>query len=417
MRPRAILASVLVLTLALPVVPGAAQSRRHRSAKSTSTSAKPTAPPASQPADKRITLLGEVAKPGLIDFATGITFKQAVEKAGGFTARADAANVQLRRIGASGLGTVDGQKALDGDAVQNILLHPGDTLHVPARPLPEDRTPDKDVKTEKDLKADSGAKADKDTKADNSAKPANGTEQENAGTAGSDSAHPANPMPPPTGPATDSGSASKPAGESAAPAIPAPPPLQVAFMGEVAKPGRYYYEKISVKSAIAAVGGLTKAADSGKIVIKRNMLNDPLNMTDVKVDFSKVLAGKAADVELEPGDVVQVPNRKPDRSFFGQLGSGVGRLLPPGAVQKQMGNVVGRMVSSERLLRAVPFAGALFDSPGGYAGNAASAGADSRAATSLTPLESALIQSIQSEPQDVRERILRRAQGLLPAGK
>lgn len=86
--------------------------------------------------------------------------------------------------------------------------------------------------------------------------------------------------------------------------------LTVYCIGEVVRPGVLTFkstERITLLAAIAHAGGLTDRA--GRILIKRAApANGP---GEVTVDYKRILAGKAPDVELRPGDVIVVKE-----SFF-----------------------------------------------------------------------------------------------------
>src|SRR5262245_30368863 len=87
----------------------------HRSSKTTS---KPVAAPqAAKPAVPAapVMLIGEFKVPGPVAFKTGMTVKQAIEAAGGFTEQAEISAVKLSRAGKGWAGTLDGKKALDDE--------------------------------------------------------------------------------------------------------------------------------------------------------------------------------------------------------------------------------------------------------------------------------------------------------------
>jgi len=90
--------------------------------------------------------------------------------------------------------------------------------------------------------------------------------------------------------------------------VPATVDVTVFCLGEVQRPGALTFkstERITLLTAIARAGGLTDRA-SKKIGIKRQGSNK-----EIIVDYKRVLAGKAEDVELQQGDVVVVKE-----SFF-----------------------------------------------------------------------------------------------------
>lgn len=80
---------------------------------------------------KRIYVVGEVSKPGLLAIDDiRMTLVEAINRAGGITEGADHGNVLLTRDGTT--YRVDLQALYeDGDTTQNVLLQPGDIVNVP----------------------------------------------------------------------------------------------------------------------------------------------------------------------------------------------------------------------------------------------------------------------------------------------
>lgn len=84
---------------------------------------------------RRVTLLGQVAKPGSFPFTPGLTFVGAVSLAGGLTAIAKANHVTLtRKLDAGGSRTVvvDADSIIEGRA-PDFPLQPGDQIYVHER--------------------------------------------------------------------------------------------------------------------------------------------------------------------------------------------------------------------------------------------------------------------------------------------
>jgi len=102
-----------------------------------------------------------------------------------------------------------------------------------------------------------------------------------------------------------------------------------AILGAVAKPGNFVYEKTTVRLALELAGGLLKTADRGRIAVRRGFLTDPVNSQSMMFDYRKVLDGKAPDMELLPGDVIEVPAGSPKRGFFDKLLGGAKKLIAP----------------------------------------------------------------------------------------
>jgi len=84
---------------------------------------------------KRVTLLGEVQKPGSFPLSPGLTLIQAVSQAGGFTSIANKQQVHLTRAAKNG-GTntvvLDIAAITEGNA-PDIPLQPGDRIYVKER--------------------------------------------------------------------------------------------------------------------------------------------------------------------------------------------------------------------------------------------------------------------------------------------
>ena len=75
-------------------------------------------------------------------------------------------------------------------------------------------------------------------------------------------------------------------------------------LGEVKNPGDYeLFGRMTVLKAISMAGGLTDYASQGSITIIRE---SGASFRKIEVDLSKIKKGKAPDVELRPGDVVNV---------------------------------------------------------------------------------------------------------------
>lgn len=84
---------------------------------------------------KRITLLGEVQKPGSFPVSPGLTLIQAVSMAGGLTSIANKEQVRLTRIGKDGTTNtvvLDVTAITEGDS-PDIPLQPGDRIYVKER--------------------------------------------------------------------------------------------------------------------------------------------------------------------------------------------------------------------------------------------------------------------------------------------
>lgn len=91
--------------------------------------------------------------------------------------------------------------------------------------------------------------------------------------------------------------------------------------GAVMLPQTFEFQgKPTLKQAIGACGGLKPDADARNIVLARNYLLDPAHARPILVDYDKVSRGAMQDIVLEPGDWIQVPQRKRQQSPLLQLG-------------------------------------------------------------------------------------------------
>jgi polysaccharide export outer membrane protein len=64
---------------------------------------------------------------------------------------------------------------------------------------------------------------------------------------------------------------------------------------------------ISIMEALASIGGVTKTADTKKARIMRNVAGTS-KRSEVPVDISRIMSGKAEDVQLVAGDILFIPS-------------------------------------------------------------------------------------------------------------
>jgi protein involved in polysaccharide export with SLBB domain len=94
-----------------------------------------------------------------------------------------------------------------------------------------------------------------------------------------------------------------------------------AIMGAVAAPVTTDYTKpVMLSQAIVDVGGFRPEADRKSVILFRNMLRDPAHPQPVQIDYDKIASGKAPDIPLQPGDVVQVPERRKSPNTLANIG-------------------------------------------------------------------------------------------------
>ncbi len=84
-----------------------------------------------------------------------------------------------------------------------------------------------------------------------------------------------------------------------------------AVTGAVPAPNTFDHTgSVTVTAAITQAGGLRPSADRAHIVLVKGMLSDPAHAKNVPVRYDLIAAGKAPDMPVDPGDLIQVPERK-----------------------------------------------------------------------------------------------------------
>jgi polysaccharide export outer membrane protein len=92
----------------------------------------------------------------------------------------------------------------------------------------------------------------------------------------------------------------------------------VYVVGEVNKQGGFVLESnenVSALRALALAEGLTSTAAKSRAVIIRT--TDDGERTETPIDLGKILAGKQPDIELQPSDILFVPNSTAKTAFYG----------------------------------------------------------------------------------------------------
>ena len=80
---------------------------------------------------------------------------------------------------------------------------------------------------------------------------------------------------------------------------------KIFVFGEVQKPGTFpYQDGMSVVQAVTLAGGFTKDASQNSTSVTRHVAGTE---TKFKVSVQDIALGKAANLTLEPGDIVYVP--------------------------------------------------------------------------------------------------------------
>lgn len=99
-------------------------------------------------------------------------------------------------------------------------------------------------------------------------------------------------------------------------------------VGAVASPGTFELRRpVTLTEAIVQAGGFRPDADRGAVVLIRGMLTDPAQARPVTINYDEIASGQRRDIALEPGDMVQVPERKRPRSPLLDIGTLLLRLF------------------------------------------------------------------------------------------
>jgi len=217
---------------------------------------------------ERIFLLGQVGRPGPLEFRTGMTLASALAEVGGLRDEADGAHATLKRADSKPWDVNLDALIKRGDPMADVKLQPGDTVFVPK-------------------------------------------------------AAPASEAGPDAGGSTDDG-------VDGATAVP-DGAVRVRVVGAVGEAGEYVLtatdpvEKIT--EAVLAAQNFAAGASGGKIIIARRILEEGKEprAEAFTINYRKLLLGKVKDVpDLQTGDVLLVPTRKQRR---GGIGGFLGSIL------------------------------------------------------------------------------------------
>jgi polysaccharide biosynthesis/export protein len=93
----------------------------------------------------------------------------------------------------------------------------------------------------------------------------------------------------------------------------------VYVVGDVAKPGGFIMDsgKVTVLQALALAQGSTPTS---KLTGARIVRKTPNGVSDTPVEIKKIMTAKAADPELQPGDILFVPSSGPKSAFKNATG-------------------------------------------------------------------------------------------------
>lgn len=81
--------------------------------------------------------------------------------------------------------------------------------------------------------------------------------------------------------------------------------LEVSVLGQVQRPGTFsYIEQLTLVQAISEAGGLNELAHSRRVKLTRK---GPTGVGTYDVSVKAITEGRAADILLQPGDIIFVP--------------------------------------------------------------------------------------------------------------
>jgi protein involved in polysaccharide export with SLBB domain len=81
--------------------------------------------------------------------------------------------------------------------------------------------------------------------------------------------------------------------------------LEVSVLGQVQKPGTFpYVEKLTLVQAVSDAGGLTEIAHKRRVKLTRRT---SAGQQTYEVSIKAITEGREADIPLQPGDIVFVP--------------------------------------------------------------------------------------------------------------
>lgn len=82
--------------------------------------------------------------------------------------------------------------------------------------------------------------------------------------------------------------------------------LEVSVLGQVQKPGTFpYVEKLTLVQAVSDAGGLTEIAHKRRVKLTRRTKSG--GQQTYEVSIKAITEGREADIPLQPGDIVFVP--------------------------------------------------------------------------------------------------------------
>lgn len=90
--------------------------------------------------------------------------------------------------------------------------------------------------------------------------------------------------------------------------------LRYCVIGSVVAPQTFSYNgAATLTQAITDAGGFRPDADRANIILAQNMLNDPSKARQIVINYDKIRKGEQTDITLQPGDLVEVPQKKKNK--------------------------------------------------------------------------------------------------------
>jgi protein involved in polysaccharide export with SLBB domain len=90
--------------------------------------------------------------------------------------------------------------------------------------------------------------------------------------------------------------------------------LRYCVIGSVVAPQTFSYKgAVTLTQAITDAGGFRPEADRANIILAQNMLNDPSRARQIVISYDKIRKGEQTDIALQPGDLIEVPQKKKNK--------------------------------------------------------------------------------------------------------
>ena len=97
--------------------------------------------------------------------------------------------------------------------------------------------------------------------------------------------------------------------------------LRYSVIGSVVAPQTFPYKgNVMLTQAITDAGGFRPDADRANIILAQNMLNDPSKAKQIVINYDKLRKGEQTDIALQPGDLIEVPQKKKNKMNILDIG-------------------------------------------------------------------------------------------------